>query len=426
MKISLFIRKFAHINWALADQAIISGTNFLMGIFLARYLGLEGFGTFTLAWMSVVFIQTMQYSIVSAPMMSIGPKQAEADKPAYFGAVLLQQLIISLLGSLLLLLGVLLSVRFFPEWKLEALRWPIMIASLAFPLQDFFRRYFFTRDKYAVAFVGDALSYLGQICLLFLLVFTDNLSVSNALWIVALSSTVAVIYDTFHMQGLIFESDIFYTTGKRHWNFSKWFITATLSEWLYSNIFIIAAGKALGVSAVGALKAAQNIVAVTHLLFKTLETIIPIKASQQYKRGGLIALNQYLKKITSLSAVPLLLLLALTFLFPSFWLNLVYGPEYINMDYVLRWYAVIYIMMFLWLPFRWGLQTLECTKDILIANIIAIVFAVTSANALPNYFGLMGTLIGILTIHIILFVTLGLTYKHVNKRLLTPPDETAD
>ena len=32
------------INWALADQAMLSGINFLTGILLARYLGITEFG----------------------------------------------------------------------------------------------------------------------------------------------------------------------------------------------------------------------------------------------------------------------------------------------------------------------------------------------------------------------------------------------
>ena len=43
--------RYRHINWALADQGVVSGINFLTGIMLARFLGLEEFGRFTLAWM---------------------------------------------------------------------------------------------------------------------------------------------------------------------------------------------------------------------------------------------------------------------------------------------------------------------------------------------------------------------------------------
>ncbi len=73
--------RYSHINWALADQAMVSGVNFLTGILLARYLGIEAFGQFMLAWMLVLLVNTLQYALVIAPMMSIGPKQPEAETP---------------------------------------------------------------------------------------------------------------------------------------------------------------------------------------------------------------------------------------------------------------------------------------------------------------------------------------------------------
>ena len=44
------LSRYSHVNWALADQTMVSGVNFLTGILLARYLGVEEFGRFTLAW----------------------------------------------------------------------------------------------------------------------------------------------------------------------------------------------------------------------------------------------------------------------------------------------------------------------------------------------------------------------------------------
>jgi len=37
---------YSHVNWALADQAMVSGSNFITGILLARTLGIAEFGRF--------------------------------------------------------------------------------------------------------------------------------------------------------------------------------------------------------------------------------------------------------------------------------------------------------------------------------------------------------------------------------------------
>ena len=76
------LTRYSHVNWALADQAMVSGVNFLTAILLARYLGIEEFGRFTLAWMAVLIAYSIQYAMIIAPMMSIGPKQSAAERPA--------------------------------------------------------------------------------------------------------------------------------------------------------------------------------------------------------------------------------------------------------------------------------------------------------------------------------------------------------
>ena len=134
-----FIGRYSQINWALVDQAMVSGVNFLTGIILVRYLGLEEFGRFTLAWLIVLFFNSIQFAAVISPMMSIGPKQAEIEFPQYYGAVLLQQLFWSGCCFISIFLCVWGS-QFFFDWKIHQLAAPLAAGLLAFQFQDFLRR----------------------------------------------------------------------------------------------------------------------------------------------------------------------------------------------------------------------------------------------------------------------------------------------
>ena len=67
--------------WALTDQSVVSATNFLTNVMLARFMGLREFGVFALAWMSVLFVNSLQSALMIAPMMSIGA-QAGGEGPA--------------------------------------------------------------------------------------------------------------------------------------------------------------------------------------------------------------------------------------------------------------------------------------------------------------------------------------------------------
>jgi len=158
--------RYNHVNWALIDQAMVSGVNFLTGILLARYLGLEEFGRFTLAWMAVLFVNSIQHAAINSPMMSVGPKQPESEVRAYYGAIFVQQIVFSCVIFVLLYLGVRLSAVMFPEWQADSLALPLASAALGFQFQDFLRRYFFTRERSSAAFANDAIRYLSQIIVL--------------------------------------------------------------------------------------------------------------------------------------------------------------------------------------------------------------------------------------------------------------------
>ncbi|KOR29273.1 hypothetical protein TI04_09020 [Achromatium sp. WMS2] len=80
-----------HISWALLDQMLVSGTNFLIGVFLVRLLGMEQYGMFILVWMIVQFFTSVQSALIVAPMLTIAPKIPIAERPNYFAATLALQ-----------------------------------------------------------------------------------------------------------------------------------------------------------------------------------------------------------------------------------------------------------------------------------------------------------------------------------------------
>ena len=165
--INLFSR-YNHINWTLADQTLVSGVNFLTSILLARYLGIEEFGRFTLVWMAVLFVISIQHAAINSPMMSIGPKQSKAEGSTYYGAIFIQQIIFSCTISLLLYIVVSLSGMAFSDLQVSGLALPLAITSFVCQSQEFLRRIFFTRGNIKRAFLIDAIRYLGQIVILIL------------------------------------------------------------------------------------------------------------------------------------------------------------------------------------------------------------------------------------------------------------------
>ncbi len=400
-----FVRRHSHVNWALTDQAIVSGVNFLTSILLARYLGLREFGVFSLAWMAVLFANGLQFALVSSPMMSIGPKQDErSEAQAYYGAVFIQQVALAIVSSVLLYTGVKLSGLFFPDWGIQHLALPLAAAAFAFQMQDFLRRYFFTRSRAGTAFFNDAISYLGQLSVLVWLFWTMEINSAWVLWIIAGTSTVAVIVGLFGLEPLSWNKRVLRAVTVRHWHFSKWLIGAFFMRWMSGgNFFTIVAGVMLGASVVGVLKAAQNIVGIIHVLFQGLENIVPVQCSKFFKIEGAKGLMRYLRRVTLLGGAVTACITTIVFLFPEFLLGTLYGDELSQYGNVLRLFAILYLFTFFGLPVRSGLRALEHTRPIFSAHLLLTIISLITAYPIVEKFGLLGVMIGLIASQIILF-----------------------
>jgi len=395
------LTSYKSVSWALADQAMVSGVNFLTGILIARYLGLEEFGRFTLAWMAVLFFNSLQQAGIIAPMMSIGPKQTPEQEPAYYGAVLLQQILWSTVCFFLLWAGVWLSGVFKPEWHIQHLGLPLAATLFAWQLQDFLRRYFFVRGRGELAFLNDAVSYFGQLILLIVLFRLSLLDTTLVLWLIAGTSAAATTVGAFTLGKISAPKGVFGDTTSQHWRFSKWLLASALMQWTSGNYFLIGAGAILGPVAAGALKAAQNIMGVSHIIFQGLENVIPAKASSCYAHGGRSSLLVYLKQVTWWGGASTAVIAVLAFLSPDFWLRLVYGVEYQAYGYVLQWYAGIYLLIFMGLPLRAGLRALEHSRPIFISYCLMTLFTAISADFLIKTMGLVGAVSGIFCTQVI-------------------------
>jgi O-antigen/teichoic acid export membrane protein len=383
-------------SWALGDQAVVSGTNFLTNVMLARFMGLTEFGVFALAWMSVLFVNSIQIALIVAPMMSVGPKQEEKDRPGYFGAVVFQEFVLVFFCFILVFAALKVSGGFFPHAELRQLALPLAVSAFAYQMQDFGRRYFFATRQGRRALADDALSYLPQLPLLFLLHRAGNLTSATALWVMAGTSILGLAPVWFWMEPLKFKWDSIKAASRRHWSFSRWLGAAALLQWTSGNLFVIAAPIYYGAAAAGVLKASQNLMGATHVWFQGLDNVVPVETARRLREGGTHAMLSYTRSILLKWGGMTLLFAIVMAAAPGFWLRLVYGPGMAQYGYVLRLYALLYVMIFLGGPLRAGLQALEFTVPIFWSYLAMTAFAVSFAGPMAKWLGLGGTMLGLL------------------------------
>jgi O-antigen/teichoic acid export membrane protein len=387
---------------ALFDQGLVSAANFLTNVLLARAFGVRDYGVFALAWIAVLFANSLQYALIVTPMMSVGPKQEPAERPAYYSSVLVQQITFSLLAAAVMFVGVRLSVYFYPEWRVSSLALPISGATLAYLLQDYLRRYFFCTSQSKRALTADIVSYLTQVPIIFWLARKQMITLPAALWIIAGTSLLSFVTCIAWYDRLTINAHTMSSVFRRHWRIARWLAPTAFMQWGAGNLFLLAAPVYYGAAASATLRAANNIVGVAHVWFLGLDNVVPAEAAHQVRVAGVDGMLKYIRKIVLQWGSVTLAFTSIIACFPGFWLRLTYGGKYASDGTVLRLYALLYLIIFTASPLRAALQALEYTAPIFWAYPVLIAFSVALAGPFARVLGLNGVILGMCATQVIL------------------------
>jgi O-antigen/teichoic acid export membrane protein len=365
-------------------------------------MGIHEFGLFSLAWMTILFINSLQMAMIISPMLSIGPKQKEGEITGYYEAVIVHQLVFSGLIFVLLLIALSATDLIFPEWQIQRLFLPLAVVAVAFTLQDFLRRYYFAKGKPIKAFYSDVVNYMSRLAVLIWLGQITAVNSDIALWVIAGSSAVAIVIGMLFIDSLSWNAGVFRPVLIRHVRFSKWLIGSALMQWTSGNLFVIAAASLMGASAAGVLKAVQNIMGIMNVIFSGLDNAIPVKASSLYVTRGRSFMFDYLLRLMRwgfFATVGIALLISLK---PELWLSLFYGEKYLEYGYLLQGYALLYVLTFLSVLFRIMFRTLEQTRPIFVSYLLATVLSVALAYPFVQWFDFMGVIGGLVFIQTVM------------------------
>jgi O-antigen/teichoic acid export membrane protein len=268
-------------------------------------------------------------------------------------------------------------------------------------MQDFLRRYFFATRQSRRAFADDALSYLTQLPILLLLHRAGHLNSATALWAMAGTSLLGLLPGWFWVEPLEFNREWIKAISRRHWKVSRWLGASSLLQWTSGNLFLIAAPVYYGAAAAGVLKASQNLMGATHVWFQGLDNVVPVETARRLREGGVHSMLAYTRSILLKWGGITLLFAIVMAAAPGFWLRLIYGPEMVQYGYILRLYALIYVIMFVGAPLRAGLQALEYTVPIFWSYLAMTAFAIALAAPMVKWLGLFGTMFGLVGIQLL-------------------------
>jgi O-antigen/teichoic acid export membrane protein len=349
--------------------------------------------------------------------MSIGPRQSEHERTNYIGSVVVQQAGFAVFSTALFLFGIWAADLLFPNLNLDALTWSLGAAVLVSQVQNFVRRLFFTYGRGLVAFVMDFVRYAGQVLILAWLLRTFHMDAASAFWTMSGTALASTLLAVSFLERVTFDRDNLRTTFFRHWAFSKWLLSSDLMRWATDNLYTFVAAGMIGAAAVGAIRATQNLVGLTHILTQGLENVVPPGAARRLREDGKPAFLQFLKRVTIFGSCIVGTIAVVASAAPEFWLALIYGKEYAGSGYLVVWWSVCYFLHFLVQQIGVGLRTIEQTKAVFWAQLITTIISVVSVYPLIYAFDEVGVMIGFVTVLVVRMAILGYSFSNQLRKL---------
>lgn len=374
----------------LLDQVVVSGSNFATGILLVRGLGLAEFGKFTVAYAILLLANSVQLSFISSPMLTLGslcstPEETRAFVRGMYGVQLAFCAVASLLAAVAALGYILLHPGAVPLTFVLA----FTVAVVFFLMQDWLRRYYFTIGKAGVSVWNDAISYVGQLVLLCLLLWMRRLTVETAFWAIALTSALA-----FGIGVVMARLSSTVAETREAWRQARGISLdlgiANQLQWLVYQGAMLVGASVVGPQAAGGVRATQNVIGPVNVAFQAMENIVPIRAAEEMRRGGIRQASRFLFRFGVTGFVALLVVFFTTSLFSAKFLAFFYGHQ-------LRHYSTVLNLQMLYFLLAWPVRqlsflfrTIRKTSPILIASIVAAMLSMLLIYPLVRHWDALG------------------------------------
>lgn len=337
------------------DQAVVSATNFLTSLLLARICTPDEYGAFVIALSILLFLNGLQASIICGPMMVIGAAKTGDERNGYFKALFTGQLILSLAIMTAVFLALAVSgvigneMRF---WNNAFLMMGIVIPFVQ--VQEFFKRMLITSLSMGKALAIDLVLAVVQLGLIFGLWRYGNidllidgagiLSAGTALASIGIATTASAIFALWLTRGFLRSRVVdFWKQIQETFAYGKWLLGTHFGGIGFSQATIWAAGIIGGHVATANVEATRLMIAPAQIMLFAGGNFMTPFLSEQFSRGGKELVFVQMKKIIPLWTSFFFSYALVIVLFGEEMLDLLFNEKYTGVASILTMWMLVYV-----------------------------------------------------------------------------------
>jgi O-antigen/teichoic acid export membrane protein len=377
----------------LIDQAIYSGTNFLLTLFIAKNLKISEFGIYSTLMLFTFLALSLTHALIIEPFQVNVMKLKKRKK--YF-VFLTLSIVVCLIAFLLLSIIPTLLIK---TYNYSIFECSFFIATYIF--QDFFRKLLLGINKIKIVIAIDFFFVI-----LLIIWFSNAFEVLNlriTILIIALANLISATI------GMVFIATNYAFPKKwklylkAHVNHGRWTVGIAILQWGSSNFFVLISGIYIGIEALGALRLVQSIFGILNIFLQTIENYFLPKIATLYHDNKQLA-KDYLFKISTQGALIFGVILSLLFLFSSKIIVISGGYKYEKYSYLIQFMCVLYFVIFLSYPVRIMIRIQLLNKIFFYGYLFSFLFSIISFHFLLRHFNLSGAILGLITNQLIMIL----------------------
>ncbi len=395
---------------SLADQAMFAGTHFVINVMLARWLPLEEYGLFAVAYSVMVFANAVHMALVAEPATVLWARHLERKGP-FLGEVMALNLLVVLALSVAAaagtaLLAIVGTIRPLAVVLAVALAASLpafwLVRQIAYADMKPWRAFLITAI-YAVVLLGGSVALKSF----------DRLNGSSCLAVMSVAALVSTTWAARHykLRPIWPASAKSRAVLKECWEYGRWSLPTGMFIWIVNNIFIVVLPMVTTLADVGRLKACMNLLMPIQQIFIGASLIALPTLSRSHAAGDHARARRMTTTFFLLAVLCGLLFSAAILVAGKFAYTFLYGPQHAN--------DARLIMYGLALPTLWSaiavartdLRARQRPRAIFMAYASAIATVGLLAVALGAPYGPRGALLGLSAIQaailsaLILFMT---------------------
>jgi len=393
-------------SWAIGDQALISATNFLGMVAVARALSPGDFGIYALAFTGIYVANNFQAALITQPHGVLAAGRDAEGYRAYTASTGAMQILLTCVIVLpLVVAGLAAGLD-----GVGAILVAVAIAIAMWQAAEFARRVLYFERRLLAVFAVDCVSYGGQLFGLILLAVAGSLTIVSGLLVVSLTSAAAALLGLL----LMHESLRARPSGsalRQNFHYGKWLVGSEVGAFLCLSIYPFLLTAFRGPADAAVLAATNLLLNPLNVIWFAIGTAVPMALARARAARGDRAAHRELRNLYVATAPFVIAYCLVVSVFAGPLLGLVFGAVYAGFAWVVALHAVARVIGYHDHLVSVGLRARRQTRDVFLGYAVATPFSLTVGTWLTYAFGLAGALVAMIGLAVIWTAVRAIAYR---------------